>query len=793
MERNLMAERGDGENPAEVLERLRAAIEANRIDEAVGLAMSLGEDPDLPAGLRITADYLRGVALAKGGRHSQAADAFRQVVKAVPNSGEAAANLAGVLLQRGRNVEALLVIEDCRQSGGSGADLDKLKALALGRLRRPVLRRMIERSLAWGVPLLGVWTLLTGVYAWTLILRTPRSVARLVALLAGRHPAARAKGAAGATGPLAGFTEEDTWFRPYYRRLARTLRNHGRFGYAFEWCFGLVLADLYFISSFTYRLYAFLGDRLYAAASLLLAVLVPLGLAAAGGPGYPALPWLALYAWVLAGSPMFGVGYLQFGKPELLWWPTIGIVAFLLFGGHDLAAGLLWSGLAIASVPVAVLGGAILAPATLAHMILASGLEGLGASIGSFLAGAAVGIGLILGRIALSLHLKDVSGGIVKGQSFRSAADQASLLNDEIPFVLPMIACTVAAGLEGLPVLPFAVLGATVTGLYLVNDRLWKINDQLTFDLAAFAAFWALAAAQGGLWTLAVALAMILRPRTSYIGHPASDGLLPLLGGTSWRAIDWPAAYEACRAQLTHFPRSYFRDYRAPLMPSLDLLADAMPPHSRLMGETSGHVRFENPPLRALYTILWESLSRRGLELVNDDHAVTTAGDMVEFPLSQINGMRMTGRQIDDLCRRLGVRFLLAHTRRTHDVMLGEGWSVAASAILGERDHLDVVNMPPKTQLILLRAPERDGDYEVVQGVADSRHGRNLLAWTAAAGRTYVVRYRHHRYFRATQDGRPLRIDPVKPFADKSLTFMQVTAEIDGPLELRFRFPPFTT
>lgn len=772
------------------LDRLRAAITENRIEEALALAKDLRDRPQIPANTKVSVNYLLGMALAKGGRYSEATAVLREVVRAVPNSVEAIVNLAGILLNQRRDLEALMVLEDCRQAGGSGPELDKLQGVALSRLRNPLLRRLLEIVHSTAPFLFGAWTLLTGIFAWPLLLRTPRTVARLLAVFAGRQPASDGV----KDGPLAGFTESDAWYRPYYRRLARTLRIHGRFGYAFEWCFGLVLGDLYFINGLAYRLYARLGDRASTAIGLLLATAIPLALAGIGlaGGGSAAVVWLAVYLWVLAGSPALGIDYLDFGKPEYFWWPFAAILGFLLFTGQFPAAGLLWSGLVVFSLPVAVLSAALLGPAVLAQMLAAGGAEILLPEIGSFLAGAIPGLGLILGRVGMSLHLKDVSGGIMSGQKFREAKNLAAQINDELPFLLPLPLCLLVAGLEGLPLLPFAVLAATAAALYLINQRHWKINDPAAFDLAAFATFWSLAAACGGPWTLLATLTMLLRPRTSYLGHPAEGGLLPLLGGTPWRQIDWVAACESSQRQLAYFPLAYFRDIRAPLMPSADAMAEAMPPHSRLMVETDGHMRFENPALRAFNTILWESLSKHAQELVNDDHAVTTAADLIDYPLSCINAGRMSGAEIAGICQRLGVRFLLVRTPATQEAMLREGWSIAAVLQLGERDHLRVLNLPPRTRFVLLRAPADNPDYDVIPGAGELKYSPNRIAWTAKAGQAYTIRYRYHRYFRATQNGRHLPIEAVKPFEGKGLTFMRVAAPADGPIELRFRIPFLT-
>jgi hypothetical protein len=96
----------------------------------------------------------------------------------------------------------------------------------------------------------------------------------------------------------------------------------------------------------------------------------------------------------------------------------------------------------------------------------------------------------------------------------------------------------------------------------------------------------------------------------------------------------------------------------------------------------------------------------------------------------------------------------------------------------------DYLFMPEGTDLMLLANPKNVG---IVSPNVQWTRKKSTLSWQVEAGQTYIVRYRYHPSFVATQGSMQLSVEPHPVIDGISLRFMSIKAEKEGALDLTFR------
>lgn len=586
--------------------------------------------------------------------------------------------------------------------------------------------------------------LMVGLHGWLLVFRIPRTL-RVV------FEALRPGGYGISDADLWAFREMDAGFRPWYNKVARDYYTQGRFGYGWDDGLGVPLGPRIYSNWVTYRLLHWLGLRRLLAIGYLMLLISSAGLC-----GWYFGPWVGVAIGVLmAGSPLIAVSYTV-AKPEVFWWGPAVLFVFAAFSGKGLLAGLLWSILAFANLPVSAMLAMLLGPALFFSSLSSNSFFGLI-------------IGVLPGAIKCALRIIHMwrSGFLMSVVSEQSRLWKRPWhpISFEYAWWFPFILSVAASCYTSQQFITGGLILIFAVGLHWANYRIIFMNDERSFHLVFMA--------------IGLGYAVAARSIAGLYGiiffaycHP------PIYYEAVWQKCwpDWRNAWQLIKSYLEVAPM------RLPQPAPLIRFLNQIPDGARFLMESDGDYRTGSRFRRFLQ---WtdEILPHRQVDLVNELITRVVEPELSVRYLNHFNASKMNAQVMGQICQVLGVSHVVAFTEATVNALKTIDYQLIAQVDLRQLDQQSRNVIRPPGALALLQAPL---PTTVIDPAVRWERKGNVLTWTAKAGQSYIVRYRYHPNFRAYQNGLTLEVEPLKPIMEIPLTFMRVKAIADGPIALRF-------
>jgi len=555
------------------------------------------------------------------------------------------------------------------------------------------------------------------------------------------------------------FGSSDAGFRPWYNKIARDYHSQGRFGYVWDDGLGMSLGARIYNNLATYKLLYWFGTRRMMALGYLLMILTTI-LVTNWGFGL----WIGLLVGILvAGSPLIVGAYTHLGKPDVFWWSLAIPVTFAVFSGNALLAGLLWSAAAWLSLSVSVMLILLLGLVLLVTMALPGDLSALllGFTPGMVKHGIR---GFYMWRAGFMISLKSEQSRLWKRPLY-PAIDELLMW---FPFGLSVL---VSAYLSKDMLVGGLIVFAGI-GLYWANFRIIYFSDAQSFHLA--------------FWVIGLCYVVKTESLTGLL-------LMLLLVYSRARTCGIPICEDECSDATDPWQRRLYNSWKImqnypSLVPALipkpnELINFFMniPDGSRVIAESDGDPRTASK-FRNFWQWSEEILPFRQVDLVNEIYTHGVEPELVDRYLTRFNAEQMTSQEMGEVCKVLGVSYVVVHTITTMESLKGAGYHYVAHIDMSPLTHFrQIVHTPPVT-LSLLRNPSA---VAVIEPASHWVRRGNELIWEAKAGQIYMIRYRFHSEFKAQQQGKMLAVKPVQPIGELPLRFMQVKAIADGPLILK--------
>jgi hypothetical protein len=569
------------------------------------------------------------------------------------------------------------------------------------------------------------------------------------------------------------FTSVDAAFRGWYEKIACDLRESGRFGIVWDDGFGTPLGTRFYNNYATYRLYAALGPRLYAATSF--AAFIASVMLAIGWRGDD---WVlaAVVAVLIAASPLFIVSQIHLGKPEILWWFAVPWLVIACATRQFAVAGLLFSAIALVNFTVAFFAGITTVAAVVALLPQQEELLILGLAMAPGVLKTALRLVPFLRAGALR-GLAREQADVVKGDSPRLAAKLRSALTPGFVLHIATFAVALLLTARGMPS-PFLLIVAGVAAIvFLFNQSVLYVNDVQSFRMWHLSLLVAFAAGDPS-WLAAAGLAVFtyVDPMFAGAGVPRVqldryEGLLRAVAARGREALTY----------LRTFPELGVVRRSVVAAPVLELF-ERVPDGARVAVELQTTDRMAGG-FRVFLLACDHVLPKRGIEIVPDEYTRLTARFRDTVHLAFRASAHRDG--VAAMFGTVGASYALALSPEMAAAMRRRGY-VEAGALTRERIRDAGLDMPNDISLFATGANGQ------VTPAAPLTKRPNALEWQAVAGESYVVRYQYHRHLKATQNGRVLEVRPWLPFDGSDVAFVTVRAETDGPLLLRFAAGPLS-
>lgn len=585
-----------------------------------------------------------------------------------------------------------------------------------------------------------------GLHGWLLVFRIPHTLKVLFeAFRPGGHGIKNAD--------FWAFGPTDAGFRPWYNKIARDFHVQGRFGYAWDNGLGMPLGPRIYNNWLSYKVLYWFGTRWMMAIGYLLLLMSSAGLSYwCFGPETGLIVGL-----LMAGSPLLVVSCTHLGKPEVFWWGPAILFVFSAFSGMGLYAGLFWSLLAFANLPVSTMLAMLLAPALFFSSLSSDSLVGLF-------------IGVIPGAVKHMLRIIYMwrSGSLTKLVSEQSRLWKRPW--HPIPFELawwfPFVLSIVLSGYTSQQFITCGLILVFGLGLHWANYRIIYLNDEQAFHLAFL--------------TIGLGYAVAVQSLVGLLGiilfaysHP------PFWYESIW----WKCPHDRHKAWQIIKSYSQVKPIRLPHPPQCMTFFNQIPDGARILLESDGDPRTESI-FRAFTQWTEEFLPQRQVDLANEIFTRSVEPTLVTNYLNHFNGSKMNPQTMGQLCKVLGVSHVMVFSSATARALESIGYKQIAHVDLKtlETHDLSMLRLP-RMVLALLRAPV---PVTVIEPATRWSRQGNILTWHARAGQSYIIRYRNHQNFRAYQNGQTLKVEPVRPVKELPLTFMRVTAIADGQVILWF-------
>jgi hypothetical protein len=591
------------------------------------------------------------------------------------------------------------------------------------------------------------------IYAWPLILKLPYTLRSV-------YEAFRPDGGNLAEKDFWAFGPRDAGFRPWYLKIARDYHTQGRFGYVWDDGLGMPLGARIYNNLATYNLLYWLGTRRMMGLGFIIMVV-----SCALLIGWQINLWVGLVVGVLgAGSPLLIGSYTHLGKPEVFWWGFAVPTIFFLLSGSPLLAGLLWSLIACANLSVSVMLALVLG---FPILFLLSGGE-------LFL--------LMLGT--LPGIIKHGTRGIYMwrtGFLTSLASEQSRLwkrpwypLSLEVVVWLPFMASIALSAYASQQIVVGGALLLSTLGLYWVNFRVIYLNDEQSFHLALWVIGLCYAAATHSIFALLPIIALTyIRP--SLCGFPNIE-----LESVTSKPNSWHQRLHRAKLQMQYYPRINPISFYQP--PQLAAFFACIPDQVRILLESDGDPR-SGSRFRGFEQWMEHFLPTRQVDLANEMYTRFVEPELVDQYLTNFNADKMSIMEMKTLCQALGVSYVITHSSSTKEALEDIGFVSIAQVDLVELSSFRSLFAVPPVMLSLLKNPE---DVTVISPAVSWKRSGNDLSWNGKAGQTYLVRYRYHTQFLASQDHHQIPVERYMPLNEIPCCFVQVRAVIDGQIVLKF-------
>ncbi len=271
---------------------------------------------------------------------------------------------------------------------------------------------------------------------------------------------------------LFAFGKIDAGFRVWYDKIAKDFYQYGRGGHSWDDGLGLTLGARAYNNWATYYLVRVLGQLKLAMLGYLLWSMVVIGFAS-----YTDIYTFLLLSLLLPLSPLIVQMYTQLNKPELFWWFLVPFIAYFGFSEFALAAGLLWSVMAMVNAASAFLVAvSIMVSAFLAQIFI----------FDSFYLASMLILGSFPGAVKLLLRLinmwqsgyLNVIANEQKGLWNRGFFD----LSDEfVTYSIFMLSIWCSVANLGYSWVLFIIIGFPALAIYYMNWRFIYLNDKQSF------------------------------------------------------------------------------------------------------------------------------------------------------------------------------------------------------------------------------------------------------------------------------------------------------------------------
>ena len=556
------------------------------------------------------------------------------------------------------------------------------------------------------------------------------------------------------------FGTKDAATRPYYDKLARDFKNHGRYGYVWDDGLGTDLGSRIYSNWATYRLLGILGTRSFCAIGYICFVFALTGVVATGFGFLIA----GIVAVLLLGCPVCLCCYTHLGKPELIWWFFATIFFVVGWWIPGVIPGLVWSVVAFANLAVSVMLFIFIAPAILLQH------QSLDVWIG-FMIGCLPGILKHLFR-SWQMNRTGQLKSVVDEQT--GLWKQGIFFNfKELLIVVPFTLSIMVSSFEGNRWVTGFVLVFCCVGLFWFNWRCIYINDPQSFYL--------------GFLSITVTWATVCESPFGLVCAMVLAYSHPSLCGTSRRSrIPDPDPFKN-RAQAGKLAWKTYPDLEPRTLhaPSEFLnMFDRIPDNCRVAFETHGYIR-TSKGLRRFGVWSEDILPLRKIDLLAEEYTRIAELEVDKAIVSRFNGDEMTGFELTENARIMGIGWIIAYSESTINTLVEAGWKQEITIDLDEMsaDALSIFDPFPTSVLVLLRAPE---DIGFVLPFVDLRFDGNCLSWQAVANRQYDIRFRYYSNFKADIDGVPVELAPYTPYENLPLKFIRCIAPASGRLRLEY-------
>ena len=553
----------------------------------------------------------------------------------------------------------------------------------------------------------------------------------------------------------------DANFRAWYNKIAADFKIQGRFGYAWDDGLGLALGPRIYNNWATYWLLGKLGARRMAALGYLLAS-VCLGLVCGSAFGF----WVGILAILLAaGSPLYIINYTDLGKPEMFWWGLAGVNLYLGFSGYMLVAGLMWSFIALVSLPVSVMLLLVAGPAILLLGMQSDQLLG-------------VLIGVTPGAVKHTIRIYQMWRSGFMG---KLVSEQAGLwkrrwldITREVFVSAPFVVGILIAGFSSGNIVPAGLLVVMGVLTYYINWRLLYMNDEQSFLMVLFLSAIAFASAAHSL--LGLLISALLAYRFSFI--PAVT-----LRAKREKQNGIMSTVNTLLKSVWAFP--IFEPVRRPSLGALSSFFSAIPKHGRILAESHGRLREQNG-WRSFWEWVKDILLTRHIALVNDMYTGMTEPKLDNRYTSRFNVLENSPTELAEMCTSLGVGHVVAHSPKMVEKLLDVGFNKVAECDLTTLEHYlkHALKLESINRIVLLQHPHQP---DVIAPKTNVQFKQNAITLQVREGETYYIRYRYDSGFTARQGDKTLKLLGYRPFEDLPTTFMKVMSEGTLPITLTFR------
>lgn len=558
------------------------------------------------------------------------------------------------------------------------------------------------------------------------------------------------------------------WTRPYYERISRDFRSAGRWGYIWDEALGVPFGPRIYNNTATYLIYGALSPRAFRVLTLMAYLCAVIGLGHAAGDAGPAIA----VSLILLGSPaalhsLFSCSL----KPEIMWWP----LALIALGASMM--GVWWLTLAVGGLlllvnaPVAALAGILVAPVWIYDAVREMTLPGNLALL--FLLP-----GILKNVIRMLEARADSLGNAVAEEQRRVTQMQPltlrEVLNVMLWFVAPLLLAVYPLGfVAALPAM------AALT-IWIINRRLIKVADSVTIQMI-FMTVIAAAATLSQSWAgvAGIVLFAFYQPFVAYSvirGESEADEFHSLMNASANTRLQF------LRKTARMFP--WFTPVSDPSAGPVLKLLESIPDGSRILMESDGDGRHGSA---YLHFRNWadKTVSRRDIEIVNHFFLLRIVEQaLAERYLDKFSVSRQSVEKMSQLCSVLGVSHVMAFSTETANALQASGYDTVAVVEKQQTEKLSDVMHMPNTSITLFAAP---GQPSLIEPPVRTKRAGNKLKWTAEAGRDYLIRYRFHRNFVATQEAQLVSVEPAPVLPGLPLKFIRVKALHSEEITLEFR------